>query len=179
MLPVPDYLELMRDFFAAGGILLWAIFAVCVLLWSLIIERYVYLRRIYPRDLRALVRTWRRRTDQVSWFAHQIRLAMIADISMRLTRSLAMIRTLIAICPLLGLLGTVTGMISVFDVMAVRGTDNPRAMATGISMATIPTMAGLVVALSGLFFSTRLRQQAVQEKQRAADLLRDYSGGMI
>ncbi len=176
MLPVPEYLDLMYDFFDAGGFVLWVIVAVCLLLWSLIIERYLYLRRVYPEDLRKVMSAWRTRTDQASWFAQQIRLAMIADIATRLTRSLAMIRSLIAICPLLGLLGTVTGMISVFDVMAVLGTDNARAMATGISMATIPTMAGLVVALSGLFFSSRLRQQVQLEKQRAADLLRDYGG---
>lgn len=66
------------------------------------------------------------------------------------------IKTLVAICPMIGLLGTVTGMISVFDVMAVQGTSNARLMAAGISMATMPTMAGMVAALSGVFFSTRL-----------------------
>jgi biopolymer transport protein ExbB len=43
-------------------------------------------------------------------------------------------------------------MIEVFDVMTILGTGNPRAMASGVSKATIPTMAGMVVALSGLFF---------------------------
>jgi biopolymer transport protein ExbB len=41
-------------------------------------------------------------------------------------------------------------------VMAVQGTSNARLMAAGISMATMPTMAGMVAALSGVFFSTRL-----------------------
>lgn len=176
MLPLREYLELMRDFFDSGGLVLWAIFAVSMLLWALIIERYIYLRRVYPGELDQLVQAWKERRDQTSWFAHQIRLARIAELATCLERSLGLIRSLIAICPLLGLLGTVTGMINVFDVMAVMGTGNARAMATGISMATIPTMAGLVVALSGLFFSVRLRQQARQEKQRATDLLRDYRG---
>jgi biopolymer transport protein ExbB len=48
----------------------------------------------------------------------------------------------------------VTGMISVFDVMAMTGTGNARLMASGISMATIPTMAGMVAALSGLYFGS-------------------------
>ena len=160
MLPVREYLELLRDFFASGGCLLWAIFLVSLLLWALIIERYAYLRLKYPRELEQLVGAWRRRADQSSWFAHKIRLALI--------------KSLIAICPLLGLLGTVTGMIHVFDVIAVLGTGNARAMANGISLATIPTMAGLVVALSGLFFSVRLGQQIALEQQKAADLLREY-----
>jgi len=176
MLPVREYLELMRDFFESGGFVLGVIFVVSLLLWALIVERYVYLRLVYPKDLRQLVEAWHRRSDQTSWFAHKIRLALIYDMATRLTRSQALIKSLIAICPLLGLLGTVTGMISVFDVMAVLGTDNARAMGSGISMATIPTMAGLVVALSGLFFSARLRQLAALEGQRLAALLRDYDG---
>jgi biopolymer transport protein ExbB len=174
MLPAREYLELMRDFFSAGGLVLWTICLVSILLWALIIERYIYLRRVYPAELDRLVASWRARSDQTSWFARQIRLAMIAGLASRLGRSLALIRSLIAICPLLGLLGTVTGMITVFDVLAVLGSGNARAMASGISMATIPTMAGLVVALSGLFFSVRLRQQVQLERQKAADLLRHY-----
>lgn len=174
MLPAHDYFELMRDFFDAGGYVLWSIFVVSLLLWTLIIERYTYLRLVYPKDLGKVVDAWRKRADQSSWYAKKIRLALVADVSAQLNRSLALIKSLIAICPLLGLLGTVTGMISVFDVMAVMGTGNARAMATGISMATLPTMAGLVIALSGLFFSTRLHQQARLERQNAADLLREY-----
>ena len=53
--------------------------------------------------------------------------------------------------PLFGLLGTVTGMIEVFQVMAFNGGGDARAMAGGVSKATLPTMAGMVVALSGVF----------------------------
>lgn len=176
MLPLPEYLASMRDFFESGGYVLWAIFVVSILLWALIIERYVYLRLVYPRELQTQLETWRRRIDQRSWFAQKIRAALIFELVTRLGRFLPLIKGLIAVCPLLGLLGTVTGMITVFDVMAVLGTTNPRAMATGISMATIPTMAGLVVALSGLFFSDRLRQQTAMERQRVFDLLREADG---
>ena len=51
-------------------------------------------------------------------------------------------------------------MIEVFDVMAAAGSGNPRAMASGVSRATIPTMAGMVAALSGLYFSARLSRRA-------------------
>ena len=60
----------------------------------------------------------------------------------------------------MGLLGTVTGMVEVFDVMAITGSGNARAMAAGISKATLPTMAGLVVALSGIAFITLLERKA-------------------
>ena len=59
------------------------------------------------------------------------------------------VKTLVALCPMLGLLGTVTGMIEVFDVMAAGG-GNTRGMAAGVSKATLPTMAGMVAAPLGL-----------------------------
>ncbi len=77
-----------------------------------------------------------------------------------------MIKTLVALCPLLGLLGTVTGMIEVFEVMAFSGTGNARSMAAGVSKATIPTMAGMVAALSGVFAATLLARYAHREVER-------------
>ena len=62
------------------------------------------------------------------------------------------------LCPLLGLLGTVTGMISVFDAMATQG-GNARSMAAGVSMATIPTMSGMIASLSGLLGSTLVKRK--------------------
>jgi biopolymer transport protein ExbB len=84
---------------------------------------------------------------------------------------LPMIKTLVALCPLLGLLGTVTGMIQVFDVMAVAGTGDARAMASGVSMATVPTMAGMVGALSGVLLVSILNGWARREVDRLNDRL--------
>jgi biopolymer transport protein ExbB len=73
------------------------------------------------------------------------------------------------ICPLLGLLGTVTGMIEVFDVMSISGSGNARSMASGVSRATIPTMAGMVGSLSGVFAVTWLKSYAKRESQLLED----------
>jgi len=62
-------------------------------------------------------------------------------------------------------------MISVFETMAQQGTGNPRLMASGISMATIPTMAGMVAALSGVFFSSRLDTKVKLAKAKLVDSL--------
>ncbi len=78
-----------------------------------------------------------------------------------------------AILPLLGLLGTVTGMIQVFNVMAVVGTSNARLMAGGVSAATIPTMAGLVAALSGLYLAVYLQRRANKAAHVITDILTD------
>jgi biopolymer transport protein ExbB len=60
-------------------------------------------------------------------------------------------------------------MIAVFETMATQGTGNARLMASGISMATIPTMAGMVAALSGVFFSSRLEARARMVKAKLVD----------
>ncbi len=167
----PESFEQILLFMERGGNVLWGIFAISLVLWSLIIERYVYLLLTHPKYLKKTVNSWRSRSDRSSWAADKIREAWLSEVSLQLTRSLSLIKTLIAVCPLLGLLGTVTGMIHVFDVIAIQGSSNARAMAAGISMATMPTMAGMVIALSGLFFSGQLQHRAGMERQRAAELL--------
>lgn len=161
----------LQAFFAAGGPVLWFIFAVTVIMWMLIIERYWFIHHTHPAQLAKTLAFWQQRKDQQSWHAKKIRDALLSQHSLELSRSLQAIRMLVVICPLLGLLGTVTGMIQVFDVITILGTGNPRAISAGISMATIPTMAGLVAALSGYYFSFRLRHKVKLETQKTADQL--------
>jgi len=70
--------------------------------------------------------------------------------SERLTRYLNVLATIASISPLLGLLGTVTGMIKVFNVISSKGVTNPSDLAGGISEALLTTAAGLVVAIPTL-----------------------------
>jgi len=164
-------LERIGDFIAAGGDVLKLIFVVTMAMWTLIIERQWYFRLQYRKEARRVVEAWAARTDQLSWHAHQIRDLWIAEKSVDLNRWLPFIQTLVAVCPLLGLLGTVTGMIEVFDVMAAAGNSNPRAMASGVTKATIPTMAGLLAALSGLYFSVQLKRFAQDETDKLSEQL--------
>ncbi len=165
-----------RDFFSAGGDVLWLILAVTVLLWVLIIERFLFFARRYPQDLARTLAHWNARSDKSSWYAHRVREALISELEIRLNRYVPVIKTLVAVLPLLGLLGTITGMIQVFDVLAVMGTGNPRAMANGVSAATIPTMAGMVTALSGLYFGVYFERRAKSETRLLADRMA-ISGG--
>jgi biopolymer transport protein ExbB len=164
-------LERIGDFMTAGGDVLKLIFAVTLAMWTLIIERAWYYRLQFPKQLKSVVARWESREDQVSWAAQQIRSLMISETTIDLNRSLQMIQTLVAVCPLLGLLGTVTGMIEVFDVMAAAGNSNPRAMASGVTKATIPTMSGLLAALSGLYFSVQLKRFANKQSDNLSDQL--------
>ena len=163
--------EVIRDFLESGGQVLLLILFATLLLWTLIVERYWYLWKLHPSESNELVKSWDVRTDKSSWKAHKIREALIAQKAQKLNQTIGFIKTLVAVCPLLGLMGTVTGMISVFEVMAITGTGNARLMASGISMATIPTMAGMVAALSGLYFGSRLEQRATAETHKFSDRL--------
>ncbi len=170
-MPLSDAVETVREFVNRGGDVLLAIGAVTFLMWTLILERIWYFRRIAPREAKRVREVWAAEPDHSSWHADQIRRLLVSEVRCDLGESILMIRTLVALCPLLGLLGTVTGMIEVFDVMGLSGSGNTRAMAAGVSKATIPTMAGMVAALSGLALSVQLERFAHQETERVADRL--------
>ena len=164
----------VQDFIDQGGPVLWVIFAACLLLWLLILERAWYVRVTWPQRARALVRQWNERDDCASWRARKVRETIVSEASMELHALLPLINMLVAMCPLLGLLGTVLGMIGVFEVIAVSGNDDAQAMARGVYRATIPTMAGLVVALTGIYFTVRLKRLADRETSHLMGALTLY-----
>ncbi|HBA65450.1 MAG: biopolymer transporter ExbB [Gammaproteobacteria bacterium HGW-Gammaproteobacteria-10] len=164
--------ESVGHFLESGGIVLKVILFVSIILWCLIAERLLYFRFNYPKDRQAWREQWESRNDKCSYDAHNIRNLIISEAKIAMGKSLTIIKMLIALCPLLGLLGTVTGMIHVFDVMAVTGTGNARAMASGISLATIPTMSGMVIAIAGLYFSKTIEERVSDETHHLADLLK-------
>jgi len=167
-------LESIRDFIELGGNVLWAIMFVLFLMWTFILERLWYFYRVHPARKEAILLDWESRPDTTSWYARRIREGLVSETALALTHNVGLIKALIAICPLLGLLGTVTGMISVFDVMTYSGGGNARAMAGGVSMATVPTMAGMVAALSGVYFGTWLEHKAQTETEKLEDLLQHH-----
>jgi len=155
-----------------GGLVLWVILIVSVLMWTLIIERYLFIYIIHPTQVKNLIASWQQRPERRSWYAQKIRQGMIAKSTSALKQYLIIIRTLIAALPMLGLLGTVDGMIQTFDVLTAFGTGNARGMAGGISVALITTMGGLLAALSGMYFITQLEQRVTRDVDNVADALR-------
>ena len=155
-----DAFEAIRDFMELGGPVLRVIAVVILVMWVLILERLIYYRTGLQEIIRQSFAEWESRPERKSWQARQIRTEIISRARAAANAGLPMIQTLVALCPLLGLLGTVTGMVNVFQTMAVFGTGNARSMASGVSMAPIPTMAGMVGALSGVFLVTILTRQS-------------------
>jgi biopolymer transport protein ExbB len=164
--------DAIRDFLELGGDVLWVIMLALFLMWTLILERLWYIYRVFPQRRREIIGAWEARRDTTSWYARRIREGLVSEASLELRQHVGLIKSLIAVCPLLGLLGTVTGMIAVFDVMALSASGNARAMASGVSMATVPTMAGMVAALSGIHFGGWLEHRAEVEADTLQDLLR-------
>lgn len=164
--------EQTRNFIETGGEILSLIAFITFLLWFLIIERYLFFKKEYPAVEKGLIDGWTQRDDKSSWEALRVRDYIVSKSGHMLYKRLGLIKTIVAICPLLGLMGTVTGMINVFDVMGLVGNSNTRLMASGISLATIPTMAGMVTALSGLYFENILVSRARKLKHVLAEKLK-------
>ncbi len=161
-------IEAVLEFLAEGGAVLKLILLVTLIMWILICDRILFFRYQCQQMQSDFLSRWKESLSTDSWTADRIQESLLSQFRQESFKNIDMIKTLVNLCPLLGLLGTVTGMISVFDVMAITGTGNARLMASGISMATIPTMAGMVTALSGLYFSAALSKKA---KTHSATLL--------
>ncbi|MBL6754014.1 MAG: MotA/TolQ/ExbB proton channel family protein [Pseudomonadales bacterium] len=165
-----DIIDAVNGFMLRGGPVLWIIAWLLLVKWSLVFERVWYLNTTHKANVKATLAAWNARSDTKSWSAHQIRTMMISKISLDVRNTLPIIEVLVTICPLLGLIGTVTGMIEVFFVMAVTGGGDAKSMAGGVSKATIPTMAGMVGAISGIFASNYLKAKV----DRDMELLEDH-----
>jgi len=164
------FLDTINNFFHQGGPVLFYIFIAVGFMCFFIVERIFYFTFEFSSDLKKPLEEWKNRKEKRSKFAQKIRSLEISRLSMRLDKHLRNVKVLVAICPLLGLLGTVTGMISVFEVMAEVGTGNARLMAGGIYMATIPTMAGMFSALIGLYCGNQLESYSKMKKQKIQEL---------
>lgn len=155
--------EAVAEMVGLGGPFVLSIFLCCLLLWALVIERWLYFSRVLPHESAELLAHWRARDEHKSWCARQIRQAMISKLRVGMTANYKLMKVLVPLAPLLGLIGTVSGMLGVFDSMALRGSADARTMASGVSEAMICTLTGLAVSISGMYpvyyFESRARRQ--------------------
>lgn len=168
---LPPWLEPVERLVDAGGIVLVVLACVAVLVFSMAVERFWFYRLSWRPARKQLVRYWAARRDHHSWSASTLRDVWADALIARLGRPLPWLKLLVALCPLLGLLGTVTGMISVFDSLALSDTGQARAMADGVARATLPTLTGMAIAVVGLLFISRLEHVIRREDQRLHDRL--------
>ncbi|WP_106477072.1 MotA/TolQ/ExbB proton channel family protein [Phytohalomonas tamaricis] len=155
----------------AGGPVLVAIALTAMLLFALSFERMIFWQFGYPKSRQALIERWIGRREHISWSARTLRESWCQELLLSLRAPLPWLKLLIAICPLLGLLGTVTGMIQVFDGLSLSGVGQARSLSDGVARATLPTLAGMAVAVVGLLFTSRYEHVIRREDQRLHDQL--------
>ncbi len=187
-------LNSLIDYLSRGGVIMLPLVAVSLLMWGVIIYRLVILRQLYQHNvspvqagawLRAgklpdqlekrgittllMVAFMHRRSGEPYLDRYVLDEALMV-VGSELERGLTLVGVLAAIAPLLGLLGTVLGMIGTFDTIAVFGTGNARAMAGGISQALITTQTGLLIAIPGLYMRNFLQRRAANLHHRLESL---------
>jgi biopolymer transport protein ExbB len=160
----------LEDLFSRGGPVLYLLFLVTLFIWFIIIFKYLFNVILDKNWVKTEYNNYSSNlNDSNKEKFEDFFLIRVRRVS---TYRLKTLDGLIALCPMLGLLGTVYGMIEVFEVLAVLGTGNPRAMSTGVAKATIPTMAGMTIALSGLFFKFDLNNKVEEFERQAREILR-------
>lgn len=193
----------------AGGWLMWPILACSLVAMTIILERLWSLRRrrVMPANLMERVWQWQRdqalTPERIQSLAqgsplgrllsaglvnrHHSRDVMkeaINDVGRQvvadLERYLNTLGTIAAVSPLLGLLGTVFGMIDIFTVIIDAGVGNPGILAGGISEALITTAAGLTVAIPSLmfhrYFDGLVNRYALAMEEQALNLVEVIKG---
>jgi biopolymer transport protein ExbB len=187
-----EYGDTLLDYLTAGGVVMIPLAILSLIMWLLIVNRALYFHRLNAGRLTpagALDHITRHRPPNRAHYRGAIALLVrdfldrstgrrkldchildetVVVLTRSLDRYLAVIGVLAALAPLLGLLGTVLGMITTFDVIAVYGTGNAKAMAGGISSALITTQTGLIVAIPGMYMKNFLVRRAEKLKRRIA-----------
>ena len=161
----------LQEFLERGGPVLVVIMVTTFVMWAFILERFAFFFFAQAGIAKQAQREWNARADRSSWYAHAIRDQLISEVKLRCDQNVELVKTLVAVAPLFGLLGTVTGMVSVFDVMAISGSSDAQAMSAGVSRATIPTMAGMVASLSGILFTSGMDRRVNRSVQQVEDAM--------
>ena len=180
----------MNNILISGGWFVWPLLVCSILLFSIIIERLWFLQRrlVAPnglqRQLQNLINKNSFHPDHQEEIASTSQLGNLlaycyqykshprdfvetkaeekaAEINLILERNLSMLSTIASISPLLGLLGTVVGMITVFANININGSANTDLLAAGISEALITTAFGLIIAVPAIVFYRYFEQKTL------------------
>lgn len=199
----------MLELIKAGGFLMWPIMLCSIIALAIIAERFWSLQRnrICPKNLVAQVWQWQKsgqlnaQTLQSLRTGSQLGRILAAGLVNRhherhimkesieevgrhvvhdLGRFLTTLGTIASITPLIGLLGTVIGMIKVFTVITTLGLGDPAVLAEGISVALITTASGLTVAIPSLmfyrYFQGKIDELVVSMEQEALKMVEVMHG---
>ena len=145
---------------AAGGIVLKVLACTALILWTLLLAKLWFVRVEFPRRFKEA-----EQAVSAKLFRNIIGAAQLSQ-----STSMGMIRTTINVCPLLGLMGTVMGMIDIFDVISASGVANAQIMAESVARAILPTMAGMVIAISAMFMFAYIQRRTLAQRSMLTSL---------
>lgn len=160
--------------FEKGGVILFFIFIQFLVMWYLSLRKYLYFKNEFDQDFDDFKNDIKSIANDNIPYKSSLAQKRFSIFNEVINSKISWINLFVMLCPLFGLLGTVTGMVSVFDVLAVAGSGNARAMASGISKATIPTMAGMIGALTGLLFLNYLKNIIKVKKKTIQDFMSNW-----
>tara|TARA_Y100000748_G_C15388752_1_gene446684 strand:+ start:10 stop:519 length:510 start_codon:yes stop_codon:yes gene_type:complete len=143
---------MLNELFLRGGPVLYVLFFVTLIIFYILIEKYRFIFFNSESWLKLKLSEFKKEFPPETTDYKFVESVLLASVSRESKTNIKMLEGLISMCPMIGLLGTVYGMIEVFEVLSFLGTGNPRAMSSGVAMATIPTMSGMVITLFGLYF---------------------------
>ena len=152
---------MLDELFLRGGPVLYVLFGLTLIIFALLIDKYIYIFIFIKSSdwTRQKVDNFLSENPPESTKYNFVESTLISNVKRKTSSNIKILDGLIGMCPMIGLLGTVYGMIEVFEVLSFMGTGNPRAMSSGVAKATIPTMAGMVITLFGLYFRQDLNQR--------------------
>lgn len=166
----------LQSFLERGGPVLLVIMFATFVMWALILERTFYFNFGHKAVENRILKRWNEWTQTSGkhnsavwseWFRDKL----VSEVRQQAEQNVSLTKAMVALAPLLGLLGTVTGMVEVFDIMALSSGSDAQAMSGGVSRATIPTMAGMVASLSGIIFTSSMDTTVSRKVQAVADKL--------
>jgi biopolymer transport protein ExbB len=166
-----DFLSGFAGLLGASGVL-WLLFLLGVLLWALIFERYWYFYLVHPQVLEIAQRRWKRWADSELRVRRRARQQILISVMAQMDRAVKLISSLIVVILLLGLLGSVGGMMAVLDALPVGGAAGEQLVARAIAAAAVPIAVAGAVVVAALFFSRSLRDRSEVEIRLLNDRLR-------
>ncbi|QTA83753.1 MotA/TolQ/ExbB proton channel domain-containing protein [Desulfonema limicola] len=153
------------DYLYQGGEIIFPLIFVSVWMWYLIVKK-LYILNYWKKqrgknadEIQSVITDYNADKTYDEKINRRLLQTIVKKRQQNIERHVQTIFVLASIAPLLGLLGTVTGMISTFEAISRFGTANTRAMAAGISEALITTQIGLIVAVPGLFMGHVIRRK--------------------
>lgn len=143
---------MLDELFIRGGPVLFILFFISFLIFFIFVNKYMFIYfdkyDWYSNKLDNFIHD----NPPENFSLKQVQKTYISELKRVSNTNIKMLDGLIGMCPMIGLLGTVYGMIEVFEVLSFLGTGNPRAMSSGVAKATIPTMASMVITIFSLYF---------------------------